>query len=112
MNDRTRLTDNSIVLQIIALENQLYVLGSRSVHVVSVRPWSDRISHLSANHKWAEAIQLAVEGFRSSREKPKRQEIARNRILQLIEEYLAATAKSPDCCLEAVMRCLIEIQET
>lgn len=96
---------------IAALENQLYVLGSRSLHVVSVRPWSDRISHLSANGKWTEAVNLAVEGFRGAANRPMRQEMAKNRILQLVEEYLAATSKTPENCLDSVMACLAEIKE-
>lgn len=97
--------------QIAALENQLYVVGSRSLHVVSVRPWSDRISHLSSHGKWTEAISLAIEGFRGARDRPMRQEMAKNRILQLIEEYMAMTVRTPENCLDAVIACLVEIRE-
>lgn len=87
------------------------MLGSRSLHVVSVRPWSDRISHLSANGKWTEAVNLAIEGYRGATGRPMRQEMAKNRILQLVEEYMVSTSKTPENCLDAVMACLVEIRE-
>lgn len=79
--------------------------------MVSVRPWSDRISHLSANGKWTEAVNLAIEGYRGAKNRPMRQEMAKNRILQLMEEYVAATNKTPENCLDSVMACLVEIKE-
>lgn len=87
------------------------MLGSRSLHVVSVRPWSDRISHLTANGKWTEAVNLAIDGYRGAHNRPMRQEMAKNRILQLVEEYVAATSTAPENCLDSVMACLVEVGE-
>lgn len=78
---------------------------------MSIRAWVDRISHLVANQKWAEAIDLAIDGYRSFRERPRRQAVTKARILQLIEEYIAGTTRNPEHCLDAVMKCLIEIGE-
>lgn len=54
---------------------------------------------------------MAIEGFRGATNRPMRQEMAKNRILQLIEEYVAATSNTPENSLDAVMACLVEIGE-
>ncbi|GAB0099149.1 Vacuolar protein sorting-associated protein 8 homolog [Sergentomyia squamirostris] len=96
---------------IICRGNMLYILGSRALHAVSIRSWVDRISHLVTNQKWGEALDLAIDGFKSLRERPRRQAICKARILQLIEEYIAGTSRNPEHCLESVIKCLIEIDE-
>lgn len=95
-----------------AQDNRIYILGGRSLHSMSVRSWSDRISHLVSNQRWTDAFSLAIDGFRSAPvDRPTRREFARERILQLIDEYIVATARSPELCLESAMNCLIEVNE-
>jgi vacuolar protein sorting-associated protein 8 len=97
---------------VISSGSQLYVLGGRSLHVISARAWSDRISHLSQLQRWEEAIDLAIDGYRAAGDRYRRKIVARDRILQLMDDYMLATSRCPELNLEAVMRCLIEINET
>lgn len=95
-----------------AQDNRIYILGGRSLHSISVRSWSDRISHLAANQQWNDAFSLALDGFRSTTvDRSNRRAFARDRAVQLIEEYLLATSRSPELCLEAAMNCLIGVYE-
>lgn len=90
---------------------QLYILGARSLHSVTVRAWSDRISYLVSNQRWHDACSLAIDGYRSAGDRASRKQAAKNRILQLVEEYLTATARCPELCLDSIIACLIEVEE-
>lgn len=94
------------------LNGTLYILGKRSLHGVNARSWSDRLYYLSAKQNWSEAFELAIDGHKSHLDKPRRHGITKDRILQLFDEYLNATTRSPETCLENVIRCLIEIEQT
>lgn len=96
---------------VISKGSQLYILGTRSVQSINVRSWSDRISYLIQDQRWCEACSLAIEGYRNAIDRPRRRQIARDRIIQLVEEYLITTAKCPELCLGSIIACLIEIQE-
>lgn len=96
---------------VVAKGSQLYILGSRSLHSVNVRSWSDRISHLVQNQRWCEACSLAIDGYRNAGERPRRKQVAKDRVIQLVEEYLVASANCPELCLGSIMSCLIEIGE-
>lgn len=96
---------------IISKGSQLYILGGRSLQSINVRSWSDRITHLAQNHRWCEACSLAIEGYRSAGDRSRRKQMAKDRVIQLVEEYLAASARCPELCLNSIMACLIEIQE-
>lgn len=91
--------------------SQLYILGARSLQSINVRSWSDRITHLAQNQRWCEACSLAIEGYRSAGDRSRRRQMAKDRVIQLVEEYLAASAQCPELCLNSIMACLIEIQE-
>ncbi|XP_058830163.1 vacuolar protein sorting-associated protein 8 homolog [Topomyia yanbarensis] len=91
--------------------NQLYLLAGKSLHGIGARAWSDRISYLTSMQRWDEAIELAVEGYRAAAGRHRRQAVAKERILRMFDEYLTATRKTPDVCLEAMVACLIEINE-
>lgn len=54
---------------------------------------------------------MAIDGYRGAKGRTMRQEMAKNRILQLVEEYIAATARTPENCLDTIMSCLVEIGE-
>lgn len=41
--------------------NQLLILGMKSVHMLRLRSWDERLSFLSAQNRWAEALNLAAE---------------------------------------------------
>lgn len=96
---------------IVTKGSQLYVLGRRSLQSINVRSWSDRITHLAQNQRWCEACSLAIEGYRNASERSRRKQMAKDRVIQLVEEYLAASAQCPELCLNSIMACLIEIQE-
>lgn len=89
---------------------QLYILGARSLQSINVRSWSDRISHLVQNQRWCEACSLAIEGYRNAGDRPRRKQIAKDRIIQLVEEYLVASARCPELCLGSIIACLIEVK--
>jgi vacuolar protein sorting-associated protein 8 len=90
----------------------LYVIGKRSLHGINSRSWSERLSYHAEKLQWAEAFQLAIEGYKSTKDKPRRLEITKDRILRLFEDYLQNTIRSPEVCLDIVIRCLIVIEET
>ncbi|XP_053952628.1 vacuolar protein sorting-associated protein 8 homolog [Anastrepha ludens] len=90
---------------------QLYVLGARSLHMIAVRTWTERISYLVKNQRWQEACDLALDGYRATTERPKRKAQAKERIIMLFKEYLAASARAPDYCLGPIVKCLIAIGE-
>ncbi|XP_075164804.1 vacuolar protein sorting 8 isoform X2 [Haematobia irritans] len=90
---------------------QLYVLGSRSMHVIGVRTWMERITYLVKNHRWQEACDLALDGYRAAGDRPKRKLQAKERIIMLFKEYIAASARAPDYCLGAIIKCLIVVEE-
>lgn len=99
---------NSVKVQ----DNRIYILGGRSLHSISVRSWSDRISHLVSHQRWNDAFQLALDGFRAiTVDRTNRRAFARDRVLKLIDEYLVATARSPELSLEAAMNCVVGVQE-
>ncbi|XP_017489159.1 PREDICTED: vacuolar protein sorting-associated protein 8 homolog [Rhagoletis zephyria] len=90
---------------------QLYILGARSLHMIAVRTWTERISYLVKNQRWQEACDLALDGYRATAERPKRKAQAKERIIMLFKEYLAASARAPDYCLGPIVKCLITIGE-
>lgn len=90
---------------------QLYILGARSLNVVSVRHWNERISYLVHNHRWAEACELALDGYRAAGDRPRRKQQAHDRIVELFHEYVSSTNRTPEFCLGPIMKCLIEIGE-
>lgn len=96
---------------VVSFGSQLYVLG-RQVHAINVRAWSERLLHLTQTQRWDEAIEIAIEGYRNTSGKVKRQQAAKEKILDLIQSYLKETSSTPDLCLEPVINCLIEIEET
>uniref|UniRef100_A0A1B0AWC4 RING-type domain-containing protein n=1 Tax=Glossina palpalis gambiensis TaxID=67801 RepID=A0A1B0AWC4_9MUSC len=89
----------------------LYILGARIMHTISVRTWMERISYLVKNQRWQEACDLALEGYRVAAERPKRKQQAKERIIMLFKEYLAASARAPDYCLGNIIKCLITVGE-
>ncbi|XP_058066857.1 vacuolar protein sorting-associated protein 8 homolog [Anopheles bellator] len=96
---------------VVSQGNQLYLLGGKSLHAISARAWSDRISYLCSMQRWDEAIELAIEGYRAAAGRQRRLVSSKERILRMYDEYLSATKKTPELCLEAIVACLIEIGE-
>lgn len=94
------------------MNGTLYILGKRSLHGINARSWSDRLSYLTTKMNWTEAFDLATNGYKNTLEKPRRHGFTKDRILQLFDEYLNATTRSPELCLESVVSCLIEVQQT
>lgn len=94
------------------LTGTLYVLGKRSLHGVNARNWKDRLSYLTTRQNWVEAFELAIEGYKSTSEKPRKHGITKDRVIQLFNDYLNATARCPELCLDNVIRCLIETDQT
>lgn len=70
------------------------------------------MSYLTAKKQWTEAFDLAIDGHKSTAEKPRRHAMTKDRILQLFDDYLNATSRCPELCLESAIRCLIEIDRT
>uniref|UniRef100_A0A336MXD4 CSON008771 protein n=1 Tax=Culicoides sonorensis TaxID=179676 RepID=A0A336MXD4_CULSO len=97
---------------VVAFGSQLYILGGRNLHVVNARAWSERLAYLTSSQRWDEALEIAIEGYRNASDKYRRLHVAKDRILELIEDYIKSTNRSPELYLDAVMSCLIEINET
>lgn len=96
---------------VVSRGTQLYILGARSMHMISVRSWSERISYLVKNQRWSEACDLAIEGYQAAGERPRRKMQAKERIIQLFKEYIAASSRAPEYCLGSIVNCLITIGE-
>ncbi|XP_062535146.1 vacuolar protein sorting-associated protein 8 homolog [Armigeres subalbatus] len=103
--------DSACYNTVVSQGSQIYLLAGKSLHGVSARAWSDRISYLTSMQRWEEAIELAVDGYRAAAGRHRRLAVAKERILRMFDEYLSATRKSPEQCLEAMVACLIEINE-
>lgn len=63
------------------------------------------------NQRWQEACDLALDGYKTAADKPKRRHLAKERVLMLFKEYIAASSRVPDYCLAAIMKCIITIGE-
>lgn len=94
------------------LNGTLYILGKRSLHGINARSWSDRLAYLSTRQKWNEAFELAIEGYKNMTDKPRKHGVTKDRVVQLFDEYLNATTRCPELCLDSVIACLIEVQLT
>ncbi|KAH8390618.1 hypothetical protein KR215_007765 [Drosophila sulfurigaster] len=102
---------NACYNSVVSRGTQLYVLGARSLHIIGVRTWSERISYLVKNHRWQEACQLALDGYVASTDRPRKRAQAKERIIMLFKEYIANSARAPDYCLGAIVNCLITVGE-
>ncbi|KAH8302034.1 hypothetical protein KR044_001966 [Drosophila immigrans] len=102
---------NACYNSVVSRGTQLYVLGARSLHIIGVRTWSERISYLVKNHRWQEACQLALDGYVASTERPRKRAQAKERIIMLFKEYIANSARAPDYCLGAIVNCMITVGE-
>ncbi|GBP06832.1 Vacuolar protein sorting-associated protein 8 homolog [Eumeta japonica] len=85
-------------------------------HTLGVRGCSTRCLFSGArgevkNQRWQEACDLALDGYKSAGDRPKRLLQAKERIIMLFKEYIAASARTPDYCLGAIIKCLITIGE-
>lgn len=47
--------------------DQLLVLGTKALHMVKLRTWSERLMYLSEQGRWTEALNLATEEDHSKR---------------------------------------------
>ncbi|KAH8379151.1 hypothetical protein KR009_003324 [Drosophila setifemur] len=102
---------NACYNSVVSRGTQLYVLGARSLHIIGVRTWSERISYLVKHHRWQEACQLALDGYIASVDRPRKRAQAKERIVMLFKEYIANSARAPDYCLGSIVNCLITIGE-
>ncbi|KAH8342369.1 hypothetical protein KR059_003666 [Drosophila kikkawai] len=102
---------NACYNSVVSRGTQLYVLGARSLHIIGVRTWSERISYLVKHHRWQEACQLALDGYLASVDRPRKRSQAKERIITLFQEYIANSARAPDYCLGSIVNCLITVGE-
>ncbi|XP_017885655.1 vacuolar protein sorting-associated protein 8 homolog isoform X2 [Ceratina calcarata] len=81
---------------VVTFGTQLLLLGTKSLHVVCIRTWTERLRHLTMQRRYPEALALglafyqdkgkAVVGLRGSRER--RKQIARDRVCQVLVQYM------------------------
>lgn len=90
----------------------IYILGARSVQMITIRNWSERISFLMKNKRWTEAFVLALEEFKIAKKegKSKKRVQVRNRIIQLFGEFTSSPMLNRDI-LQIVIRSLIEVND-
>ncbi|CAG9859597.1 unnamed protein product [Phyllotreta striolata] len=81
--------------------DQLLILGTRAVHMVKLRSWSERLFYLSEQGRWAEALNLA------SAEGPSREKFT----VPLINRYLESLTINPveKDSLTAAVNCCIKL---
>ncbi|XP_012276200.1 vacuolar protein sorting-associated protein 8 homolog [Orussus abietinus] len=81
---------------VVTYENQLLLLGTKSLHAVCIRTWTERLRHMTLQRRFPEALALglsfyqdkgkAVVGLRGS--KQRRKQIARDKVCQVLVEYM------------------------
>lgn len=115
--------------------SQMLILGHKGVHAVTVRyglsikkvilintclyfffflfirSWTERLQYLTNASRWSEAFTLIIEGYRAAYERPRRQEMVKDKATQLIQDYLSKTQCTPDIALVDVFKCCIELKE-
>ncbi|XP_024940795.1 vacuolar protein sorting-associated protein 8 homolog isoform X2 [Cephus cinctus] len=88
---------------VIPCGNQLLLLGTKSIHAVSIRTWTERLRHLTLQRRFIEALTLglsfyqdkgkAVVGLRGS--KQRRKQIARDKVCQVLIQYMDELNHTP-----------------
>lgn len=63
------------------------------------------------NQRWQEACDLAIDNYRNAGDRRRRKIQAKDRIINLFKEYIAATPRAPEYCLGAIVKCLIVVGE-
>ncbi|XP_047351827.1 vacuolar protein sorting-associated protein 8 homolog isoform X2 [Vespa velutina] len=81
---------------VITFGNQLLLLGTKSLHAVCIRTWTERLQHLTMQGRFPEALALglsfyqdkgkAVVGLRGS--KQRRKQIVRDTVCQVLIQYM------------------------
>ncbi|CAK9833216.1 Vacuolar protein sorting-associated protein 8 homolog [Anthophora retusa] len=81
---------------VVTFGTQLLLLGTKSLHVVCIRTWTERLRHLTVQKRFPEALALglsfyhdkgkAVVGLRGS--KQRRKQIARDKVCQVLIQYM------------------------
>nr|XP_033321301.1 vacuolar protein sorting-associated protein 8 homolog [Megalopta genalis] len=81
---------------VVTFGTQLLFLGTKSLHVVCIRTWTERLRHLTMQKRFPEALALglsfyqdkgkAVVGLRGS--KQRRKQIARDKVCQVLIQYM------------------------
>ncbi|XP_012165975.1 vacuolar protein sorting-associated protein 8 homolog [Bombus terrestris] len=81
---------------VVTFGTQLLLLGTKSLHVVCIRTWTERLRHLTMQRRYPEALALglsfyqdkgkAVVGLRGS--KQRRKQIARDKVCQVLIQYM------------------------
>ncbi|XP_031846274.1 vacuolar protein sorting 8 [Nomia melanderi] len=81
---------------VVTFGTQLLLLGTKSLHVVCIRTWTERLRHLTMQRRFPEALALglsfyqdkgkAVVGLRGS--KQRRKQIARDKVCQVLIQYM------------------------
>ncbi|XP_012058541.1 PREDICTED: vacuolar protein sorting-associated protein 8 homolog [Atta cephalotes] len=81
---------------VIVFGTQLLLLGTKSLHVICMRTWTERLQHLIVQKRFPEALALglsfyqdkgkAVIGLRGS--KQRRKQIARDKVCEVLVQYM------------------------
>lgn len=81
---------------VVTFGTQLLLLGTKSLHVVCIRTWTERLRHLTMQRRYPEALALglafyrdkgkAVVGLRGS--KDRRKQITRDKVCQVLIQYM------------------------
>ncbi|XP_054013291.1 vacuolar protein sorting-associated protein 8 homolog [Hylaeus anthracinus] len=88
---------------VVTFGTQLLLLGTKSLHVVCIRTWTERLRHLTMQRRFPEALALgfafyqdkgkAVVGLRGS--KQRRKQIARDKVCQVLIQYMEELNRCP-----------------
>lgn len=87
--------------------NQLLILGMKSVHMLRLRNWDERLQFLSAQNRWAEAMNLAADegNFKKELEEDSTQ-VLLNGYVRLISQQ-----RTDKESLQAAIKCCVKLKK-
>ncbi|KAK6630795.1 hypothetical protein RUM44_002964 [Polyplax serrata] len=101
---------------IVGYGNQILILGMKTVHLLTIRPWIERLNYLVKQKKYLTALSLGLSfyeepkgavGLKGSRER--RREIAKGKVVQILEQFIE-DMESPIDDISATMQYAISVQ--
>lgn len=86
--------------------NQLLILGMKSVHLLRLRTWEERLQFLSAQNRWAEALNLAADEGLFKKDAEESCQVLLNGYVQLVSHQ-----RTDKESLQAAIRCCVKLKK-
>ncbi|XP_046485765.1 vacuolar protein sorting-associated protein 8 homolog [Neodiprion pinetum] len=109
---------------VIAFGSQLLLLGTKSLHAVCIRTWTERLRHLTLQRRFPEALALGLSFYQDKGQavvglcgsKQRRKQIARDKVCDVLIQYMDDLNHcSVENCAEVVESCVnfcIQLENT